>query len=309
MRLMKFLIPVMALAAISFVVLYAPNLLLILGDRATARGDIAAAAEYYVQALTFPTLRTADRAPVLEKAAQAQENYAIEARTDRDIFDAYKLTREVYDLHPTSVTALRLSRLLLLLGDYQNARKILAMARASDKGVNALTATILDSQIRRSMNEIQASLDVLEAVIAASGNKNLGRDFHYNIGDVLMKLAHYAEAAEQFKAALAAQPDDVAARVQLACATAVLGTPADALELLQTARKAMTGPRWQNDIESTKRYVTGTDQIIAQLKDHIERANPVRDDLCGLYLPPTFNVRYSSPLIYQLDTNISAPQP
>ncbi len=307
MKLVRVLIPILLVSAMGSALFYGPHLLVALGDRAEAQRDYGAAASHYNRALSLPTLRDADRPRALEKAAHAQERYAIETRDDGDLFTAYNLMRALYAAQPNSQRALSLSHLLLLLGDYQNAQKALAVARATDNGDNALAATILDSQIRRNMNDVQGSLNVLTTTADENAGKNLGRDFHYNTGEMLMKVARYEDAAAQFTAALAAKPEDAQSQVQLGCAVAAMGDTQGALKRIEEARANMTTPPWTHDIAATKRYIAGVENLITQLRERLKTQGPTgsgdKVDLCSNTLPPVYSVRYGSALIHQLDTS------
>jgi tetratricopeptide (TPR) repeat protein len=303
----------MTLIAVAVILPNLPRLFVDLGDEAAARYDNSAAARHYMSALKFPFLTPPEHFAFLRKAANAQYDYALETKEDSDLFTAYNLMRDLYTIQQRSERALQLSRLLLALGDYQNAQKALALARATDNGENALAATILDSQIRRNMNDVQGSLSVLSAAAKASPGKNLGREFHYNFGEMLMKVERFEDAAAQFNAALTAHPHDAQARIQLGCTMAAAGDTQGALKTIEDARKGLNVAPWTNDIDATKRYVAGVDKLITQLRERIKTQGPTgpgdKVDLCSNTLPPVFSVRYGSPLIHQLDTNFRPASP
>lgn len=140
-----------------------------------------------------------------------------------------------------SYQAARQALVALLLDQRRvdDAQRLLQEGLALDPG-QAQFALVL-ARILAGRGNYPAALTILERVAPPAGG---GADFELLRGTVLQRLSQHAQAAEAYRAALRAAPDDGAGWVGLGISLEALERPADALEAYRRAlaTRTLTAP-------------------------------------------------------------------
>jgi tetratricopeptide (TPR) repeat protein len=158
-------------------------------------------------------------------------------------------------------------------------------------------ATIARSATYRLMGRPDEALDELDRMVKKHGSQD-GMMYHYHRGWTLNALQRYAEAAEEFSAGIASQPDFAWAFMKRACAFAQMGEKPRAIADVKTAidilGRRLDDPDASNAIAQQRARL---DEVLRNLEDARQPARAALDATCSEgFVGPDFQRRERSEL-------------